>query len=149
MGLLDFVGALFGNKNAAGQEKAVLTAVTDLVNQQPGGLTGLIEQFQQHGAAEIIESWAGNQANQSASAELLENVVGSSTVSDLAGKLGIAPEKASSLLAQVLPLVVQHATHGGQMPQSGQIDSTNVIASIQKAGGLATLAEGFLEKKES
>lgn len=149
MGLFDMVSSFLGNKDAGGQEENVIKAVTDFVNNQPGGLPGLVQQFHQQGAGEVIQSWIGNGANQAASADLLQKVVGSSAVGDLASKLGVSPEQASSVLTQVLPHVIDHATPGGQVPQSGQVDAASVLGSIQNAGGLASLAEGFLGKKES
>jgi uncharacterized protein YidB (DUF937 family) len=149
MGLIDMVSSFLGSKGAGGQEQNVITAVTDFVNQQPGGLEGLVQQFHQQGAGEMIQSWIGNGANQTATADLIQKVAGSSGLSELAGKLGVSPEQASSVLTQVLPLVVNHATPGGQLPQGGQLDAGSVATSIQNAGGLASLAEGFLGKKES
>lgn len=147
MGLFDMFASLLGNKDAGGQEQAVLTAVTDLINKHPGGASGLVDQMQTSGAGGVTQEPVDG-ASQAPSAELLQNIVGSSAVSELAGKIGVSPEQASSVLAQVLPLVLHHGTAGGQAPQGGQIDSANVIASIQNAGGLATLAQGYLEKKE-
>lgn len=134
-------------KDGGGQEQAVLTAVTELVNNHPNGVTGLIAQLQTSGTGGVAQASVDG-ANPAPSADLLQSIVGSSAVSELAGKIGVSPEQASSVLAQVLPLVLHHGTAGGQVPQGGQIDSANVIESIQKAGGLATLAQGYLEKKE-
>jgi uncharacterized protein YidB (DUF937 family) len=149
MGLLDMAGSFFGNGEAGGQQRNVLAAVTEFVNNQPGGLQGLIQQFHEQGAGELIQSWISNGANQPASAGLLQDVLGSGALGDLAGKLGVSQEQASSLLAQLLPHVVDHATPNGQVPASGQIDAASVLGSIEGAGGLGSLVEGFFAKKDA
>ncbi|WP_116137743.1 YidB family protein [Trinickia diaoshuihuensis] len=148
MGLFDVVGSLLGGQNAGGQQQNVLAAVTEFVNNQPGGLQGLIQQFESQGAGGLIRSWIGTGANQAVSPGTLQSVVGSGALSELAGKLGVSPEQASGLLAQILPHVVDHATPGGEVPQTGQIDTGNVLESIGKAGGLGSLVEGWLGKQE-
>lgn len=148
MGLLDVVGSFLGNANAGGQQQNVLTAVTEFVNNQPGGLQGLIQQFETQGAGGLVQSWIGGGANQAVSPDTVQNAVGSGALSELAGKLGVSPEQASSALAQVLPHVVDHGTPNGEVPASGQLDTANVLASIGQAGGLGSLVEGLLGKKE-
>ncbi|WP_206951818.1 YidB family protein [Trinickia acidisoli] len=148
MGLLDMVGSLLGNANADGQQQNVLATVTEFVNSHPGGLQGLVQKFQEQGAGDAIQSWIGNGANQAVSPDTLQNVVGSGALSDLAGKLGVSPDQASNLLAQVLPHVVDHATPSGEVPPSGQIDAASVLESVTQAGGLSSLVGGLLGKKE-
>lgn len=148
MGLLDVVGSFLGNANAGGQQQNVLTAVTEFVNNQPGGLQGLIQQFETQGAGGLVQSWIGGGANQAVSPDTVQNVVGSGALGELAGKLGVSPEQASSVLAQVLPHVVDHGTPNGEAPASGQLDTANILASIGQAGGLGSLVEGLLGKKE-
>ena len=148
MGLLDVVGSFLGNANAGGQQQNVLTAVTEFVNNQPGGLQGLIQQFETQGAGGLVQSWIGGGANQAVSPDAVQNAVGSGALSELAGKLGVSPEQASSVLAQVLPHVIDHGTPNGEVPASGQLDTANILASIGQAGGLGSLVEGLLGKKE-
>lgn len=148
MGLLDVVGSFLGNANAGGQQQNVLTAVTELVNNQPGGVQGLIEQFETHGAGGVIQSWIGEGANQAVSPDMLQNVLGSGALGDLAGKLGVTPEQASTVLAQVLPHIIDHGTQNGEVPADGQLDTSNVLESIGKAGGLGSLIEGLMGKQE-
>lgn len=148
MGLLDVVGSFLGNANAGGQQQNVLTAVTELVNNQPGGVQGLIQQFESQGAGNVIQSWISSGANQAVSPATLQNVLGSGPLGDLAGKLGVTPEQASTVLAQVLPHIVNHGTPNGEVPASGQLDTANVVQSIGQAGGLGSLIEGWMGKQQ-
>jgi uncharacterized protein YidB (DUF937 family) len=148
MSLLNMLGSVLGNAESGGQQQNVLSAVTEFINKQPGGSQGLVQTFEQQGAGGVIQSWIGSGENQPVSPAALQDILGSSAVSELAGKIGVSPEQASGLLAQVLPHVVNHATPDGEVPQSGQIDTASVLGSLAQAGGLGSLVEGFLGKKE-
>ena len=148
MGLLDVVGSLIEKENAGGQQQSVLTAAMEFVNQQPGGLNGLVQQFETQGVGGVIQSWIGNGPNQAVSGDTIQNVLGSGAISDLAGKLGVSPEQASTVLAQVLPHIVNNATPNGEVPAGGQLDTSNVLSAIGGAGGLASMIEGLTGKKQ-
>lgn len=135
MGLFDIVGGMLGGQNG-GNQNALLAAALEFINNQPGGLNGLIEKFRQGGAGEVIGSWVGNGENQPISPDTLQNVLGSDTVTALANKVGIDPSAASGLLAQVLPHVVNHATPNGEVPADGQVDSSNVLGALSQLAGL-------------
>ena len=106
MSLLDTLGSLLGSQSQqqGGGQAQLLAAAMEFVNNQPGGLNGLIEKFQQGGLGEIVQSWVGNGENQSVSPDQLHSVLGSDVVSGLAQKVGMQPEQVSGLLAQVLPV---------------------------------------------
>lgn len=150
MGLFDMLGSALSQSSGDGQaHQNVLTAVMEFVNNQPGGLNGLVQQFHEHGAGGVIESWIGGGANQPVSPDTVQNVVGSDALNELASKVGVSPEQASTLLAQVLPHVVDHATPTGETPDSGHIDVASVLGSIGQAGGLGSLVEGLFGNKGS
>lgn len=137
MGILDIVGGLVGGQAGGSNQSSLASSALEFINNQPGGLNGLVSQFEQGGAGDVIKSWISNGANQAISPETLQNVLGSDTVAQLAGKIGIDPQQASSLLAQVLPHVVNGATPDGQVPAGGQVDTSNVLGTLaQLAGGL-------------
>nr|WP_179404678.1 YidB family protein [Burkholderia guangdongensis] len=136
MGLLDMVGGLIGGEAGGNSQNALVSAALEFVNNQPGGLNGLIQKFQQGGAGDIIGSWVGNGENQPISGDALQNVLGSDAVGALASKIGIDPSQASGLLAQVLPHVVNHATPDGQVPAGGQVDTSSVLGSLSQLAGL-------------
>ncbi|WP_407945511.1 YidB family protein [Paraburkholderia hiiakae] len=141
MSLLDTLGSLLGSQSqqqGGGQAQLLATAM-EFVNNQPGGLNGLIEKFQQGGLGDVVQSWVGNGENQPVSADQLHNVLGSDVVSGLAQKVGMQPDQVSGLLAQVLPHVVNAATPTGEVPQGGQINTESVLGTL---GGLASLFGG-------
>lgn len=137
MSLLDTISSLFSKSpNQDGGQSALIAAVLEHVNNLPGGLNGLIQQFHEKGASEVIESWVSNGDNQTISPTILHEVLGSEAVSNLAAKVGLQPNEASSLLAQVLPHIVNTATPQGEAPADGQLNAKSVLSAL---GGLTSL----------
>ncbi|AOJ62852.1 hypothetical protein WJ32_10535 [Burkholderia ubonensis] len=136
MGLLDIVGGLLGGQAGGNSQNALLSAALEFINNQPGGLNGLIEKFKAGGAGDIIGSWVGTGENQPISADTLQNVLGSDAIGALASKFGVDPAQASGILAQVLPHVVNHATPNGEVPADGQVDTSNVLGTLTQLAGL-------------
>ncbi|KVN33998.1 hypothetical protein WJ63_03890 [Burkholderia pyrrocinia] len=136
MGLLDIVGGLIGGQAGGNSQSALLSAALEFINNQPGGLNGLIEKFKAGGAGDIIGSWVGTGENQPISPDTLQNVLGSDAIGALASKVGIDPGQASGILAQVLPHVVNGATPNGEVPAGGQLDTSNVLGTLTQLAGL-------------
>ncbi|KVD80313.1 hypothetical protein WI89_25265 [Burkholderia ubonensis] len=136
MGLLDIVGGLLGGQAGGNSQSALLSAALEFINNQPGGLNGLIEKFKAGGAGDVIGSWVGTGENQPISADALQNVLGSDAIDALASKFGVDPAQASGILAQVLPHVVNHATPNGEVPADGQVDTSNVLGTLTQLAGL-------------
>jgi uncharacterized protein YidB (DUF937 family) len=137
MSLLDTIGSLFGKSpNEGGGQSALIPAVLEFVNKQPGGLNGLIQQFKEKGAGEVIGSWVGNGENQAISPSTLHDVLGPEALNSLAAKAGLQPDRATGLLAQVLPHVINTATPQGEVPADGKLNAQSVLGAL---GGLASL----------
>jgi len=136
MGLLDIVGGLIGGQAGGNSQSALITTALEFINNQPCGLNGLIEKFKAGDSCEIIGSWFGTGENQPISGDTLQNVLGSDVVGALATKVGIDPSQASSILAQVLPHVVNGATPNGEVPAGGQVDTSNVLGTLTQLAGM-------------
>ena len=96
-------------------------AVMQMINNQPGGLSGLLQQFHDKGLGGLVSSWVGTGQNLPISADQLQHVLGSEQVKELAAKAGISPETASSHLAQLLPMLVDKLTPNGQVSESSSM----------------------------
>jgi uncharacterized protein YidB (DUF937 family) len=68
------------------------------------------------------------------SADQLQQIFGSSTISDLASQLGMSENQAGSAMAQVLPEVINRLTPDGQVPEN---------SDEEIAKGLSTLANSL------
>lgn len=133
MGLLDsVVGSLAAGNSQGGN--GLLDVVMQLVNNQPGGLAGLVQSFQQGGLGEVVNSWVSTGQNLPISADQIGAVLGGGQLQNIAAQLGISPEQASGSLADLLPRVVDQLTPNGQLPQGGDMLAQGL--EMLKKGGL-------------
>jgi uncharacterized protein YidB (DUF937 family) len=128
MGLLDGILGSLGGSNGGD----AVSAITNLINSQPGGLGGLVSSFEQGGLGEVAKSWVSTGANLPISADQIAAVMGSGPVAEFAQKLGIDPQMATGVLAQVLPQVVDHLTPDGQVQSGGVADLLGGLAGLLK-----------------
>lgn len=120
MGLFDMASELLGGVQGGGSANA-LRAVLSMVNNHPGGLPGLITTFEQNGLGGAVNSWVSNGQNQAVSGNQIQNALGAAQLQDVASRLGMPPQMASSVIAEVLPGIINHLTPNGQVP-SGNSD---------------------------
>jgi uncharacterized protein YidB (DUF937 family) len=107
------------------------SSVLQMINNQPGGITGLLQQFHEKGLGSLVSSWIGTGQNLPISADQIQHVLGSDQVKELAAKAGISPEAASSHLAQLLPMLVDRLSPNGQLPQASGTASTSTASMIE------------------
>lgn len=98
-----------------------------------GGLGGLVSKFQQAGLGPVIASWIGGGPNEAVSGEQITSALGSGTVADMAGKLGLDSGEVAGQLSQLLPLLVNQLTPQGQAPAQGLGNSSDLMGML---GGL-------------
>lgn len=120
MSLLDqVVGAVTSKLGAQGNaQNGLMEAVLGLINNNAGGLSGLVQAFKDKGLADVAASWVSTGKNLPISPEQIQGVLGNSQVREIAQKLGLSSEAASSQLSQMLPMVVDKLTPDGQIPSS-------------------------------
>jgi uncharacterized protein YidB (DUF937 family) len=109
------LGSLSGGNQARGAD--LLGAVMSVV-QQSGGLPGVMNMLRANGMAQHADSWVGTGANESVFAEQMQQTFGASGLGSLATQLGTSQTQAGSLLAQVLPELVNQFTPNGQIPEN-------------------------------
>lgn len=122
----DIVSKMFGSSGG----NSTLSAVMQMLNNQPGGLSGMLETFHEKGLGGLASSWVGTGANQSISADQIQHVLGEERINQFAAKAGIPPETASAKLAEYLPQVVDKLTPNGQVPTGNLMDiAKNLLKS--------------------
>lgn len=124
------VGGLNNNSNT------LVSSVMQMINNQPGGLAGLVQRFHEKGLGGLVSSWVSTGQNLPVSSDQLQHVLGSEQVRELAAKAGISPETASSHLAQLLPMIVDKLTPNGQLPPSGTLldSGLSMLRGLGKTG---------------
>ena len=133
MGLLD---SLTKNADLFGEAASLVKQNPDLVKAAGalfskedntvgggGGLEGILGALQSSGLDDLVQSWVGSGANGSISADQLENVLGSDTLSQFAGKAGIDHGQAGGVLASLLPSVVDQLSPDGKLPDSDSLQN--------------------------
>ena len=110
MGFLDGVlGGVVG---------AELTSIVAGVIERHGGVAGLAAKFDQQGLGHIVQSWIGPGGNLPITPEQIQQVLGSSTVTQLAEKFGLNPQEVAQKLSQILPQAVDKMTPAGVVTNS-------------------------------
>jgi uncharacterized protein YidB (DUF937 family) len=121
MGILDAIKDMAGqsvspDQGATGTTASVAGGLMQALEEHPGGLAGVMSQFQQNGMGEHVQNWASGQ-QQTADPQQIEQGLGNSGLIDsVAQKAGVSPEIAKTALATILPVVVAHFTNNGQQP---------------------------------
>jgi len=132
MSLLDLATQALGGSNPQGGNTAAISAVMNLVNSYPGGVGGLVSAFEKNGLGGVASSWVGQGANQPVTPQQVQSGLGNEALQDVASKLGVSPDVASGVVAQLLPHVVDHLTPNGQVP-AGNIDVVGMGESLLKS----------------
>jgi uncharacterized protein YidB (DUF937 family) len=116
MGFLDEIENKAISSAMGGSNNPIAAHLMDAINQQPGGLNGVIQHFHDNGLSSVVSSWVGMGQNLPISPEQIQNVLGSSgMMQQLCAKAGITPEEASSHLAQYLPAIIDKLTPQGKV----------------------------------
>jgi uncharacterized protein YidB (DUF937 family) len=138
MGLLDDLESK-GLNSLEGNCSPTAAAVLHMINNQPGGLTGLIQTFHEKGLGAVVSSWISTGQNLPISAEQIQSVLGNEHVRAFAEKAGVSPEQASSVLAECLPGLIDKLTPNGQLPEGSSLLETgmNLLKSLSKSSTAA------------
>lgn len=133
MGLFDSVmGAVTGQMQQHGGLATVLGGLL-ANNSELGGLSGLVDKFQQNGMGDIVSSWIGHGQNLPISADQIASTFGSGTLGNIASQLGLDPAQVSGQLAQMLPGLIDKLTPHGALPDGGLGHSDDLAGML---GGL-------------
>jgi len=140
MGLLDDLTSASGKLGqAAGQPagaaptSALVSEVLAVIQNREGGLSGLVQSFQQNGLGHLIQSWIGTGQNLPVSPAQIQSSLGAACTAKIAAATGLPQAQVESHLATLLPQIIDHLSPNGQLPQGGEI-----------GGLLGGLAQRFL-----
>lgn len=133
MGLLGSLGSMFGGGASSEAHASVATELVNAVQQHPGGLGGMLENFKQNGMGDHVNSWQQpDQPNAPISPDQAEQGLGMGVINQIAERTGLSPTMVKGAAAVILPMMVAHFAQNGGVNQSGS--------------GLGSIASGFLGK---
>ena len=119
MGIFDEIVKGVGSQILGGsQQGGLMEHVFGLINNpDTGGIGGLIQRFGNKGLGDAMSSWISTGENQPVSGEQVTDIFGNETIQQIAQKLGISGEDASSGLAALLPQIIDRLTPDGTVPK--------------------------------
>lgn len=88
-----------------------------------GGLGSILNDLQSGGLGDQVSSWLGSGDNKAVSPDKLTEALGSERVSQFAKEAGVSGSEASTLLAGMLPGLVDKLSPDGKLPDAGGLDS--------------------------
>jgi uncharacterized protein YidB (DUF937 family) len=94
-----------------------------------GGLTELVQRFEQNGLGDVIQSWIGSGPNRQISPDELHQAIGPQTVDRLSQQSGLPHSQLLPLLAQALPAIIDRLTPNNRIPDQ------NEVAQMQQSAG--------------
>ncbi len=122
------------------QSSASETEMSGAIQGLLGGnfdIGSLIEKFSANGGlATQLQSWLGDGANQSVSADSIMDAFGQDSVSQFASQIGVDSGSAASGLSEVIPALIDKCSSGG-----------NLLESVGGVGGALDMAKGLFGKK--
>jgi uncharacterized protein YidB (DUF937 family) len=135
MGIFDDLESKAVNSMLGGSSNPLATGLLQMINNQPGGLSGLLQSFHDKGLGSLASSWVGTGQNLPITADQIQHVLGSDQVKQMAAKAGISPDAAGAALSQLLPTLVDKLTANGEMPQHSTLLETgmSLLQSLGKA----------------
>lgn len=123
-------GSLGGLMAMVAQNPQILAALAGLLSSRDtsvggsGGLGGLIGAFQKKGLGSMISSWISTGPNPPITATQLTDVLGGDTLGQFARKAGVPEAEAGSILAGLLPDVIDKLTPEGKLPDTDSLEGT-------------------------
>ncbi|MCC6650394.1 MAG: DUF937 domain-containing protein [Candidatus Eisenbacteria bacterium] len=127
-------GGLGGLLSMVSQNPQILNAVVGLLSTRDssvggnGGLGALVGAFEQKGLGNLMSGWISTGPNPGISTQQVTDVLGGDTLGQFAQRAGVPASQAGSLLAGLLPAVVNHLTPDGKLPDTNALEGS--LASL-------------------
>jgi len=121
MGLLDNLENQAVTSMLGGSSNPLAASILQMIQNQPGGLQGLVQSFHDKGLGGLMSSWVSTGPNPPMSADQVHQALGSEKVKELAESAGISPDITTSAIAQLLPGIVDKLTPNGQVPEHSSV----------------------------
>jgi uncharacterized protein YidB (DUF937 family) len=121
-GVLDQLGQMARENPELAHAARSLFITTDTSVGGSGGLAGILRALESSGLGDAVASWLSGGGNHAVSPGQLHKAMGDDAVAEFSKKAGLGVSAALSILAGLLPQLVDALTPDGQMPQSNQLD---------------------------
>jgi len=148
MGAMDLLVNEVESRFGLGGAKAgsLLAAILSLIQEQSGGLAGFLDKFRRAGLSDTVSGWLSGGTPTPVSADSLQNVLGSQTVSNIASRVGLPASTAASALGFMIPRLVQSLAPGGAIPTRLPAEAMSYLSGA--TGAVAAGARGAVHAVE-
>lgn len=115
MGLFDSLEQMAVSQiSGQGGQAGIASALMQAVQEQPGGIAGVLQSFQQNGLGDHAQALASGQETTTTPAQVQQGLAGTGLIESVAEKAGVSPAVAQIAVATLLPLLLQHFAPNGQ-----------------------------------
>lgn len=90
-----------------GGNPKLLQSVVDMVQNTPGGVSGLLKEFQDKGLGGVVAALKGDAPRDGITPDKIEQGLGRERIDQLAASSGVDRKEVPSQLANILPAVMQ------------------------------------------
>lgn len=148
MGAMDLLVNEVESRFGLGGAKAgsLLAAILSLIQEQSGGLAGFLDKFRRAGLSDTVSGWLSGGTPTPVSADSLQNVLGSQTVSNIASRVGLPASTAANALGFMIPRLVQSLAPGGAIPTRLPAEAMSYLSGA--TGAVAAGARGAVHAVE-
>jgi uncharacterized protein YidB (DUF937 family) len=108
----------------------VAGGLMEALNQHPGGLGAILQNFRNNGLGGHIDAMQNGQTPAVSPDQVTAGLQGTGLLDTIAAKAGVSPQIAQTAMATVLPMVMAHFAQNGSAPTS------NILSDmLSKLGG--------------
>ena len=131
--LLTAATSALGAQGENGSEHQTAIQMASELVQQSGGVGNLMNQLQQGGLGDALQSWISTSSqNQSVNGNDLQSALGSEVLGQVASKFGMDGQQAGDLLAKYLPNLVDNATPNGSAQEASGFGLDDIASMVLK-----------------
>ena len=133
-----------GDNDAQIDQSRLIGGVQEVFDTK-GGIDGLVSSLRAGGLGNEVDSWVSTGANEPVAPQQLGRALGADTVNELSAKTGLSIESLLPLLATFLPMIINHFTPKGEVPEAGTADNQPDIGDLLGGilgGGLGGMLGG-------
>jgi uncharacterized protein YidB (DUF937 family) len=99
----------------------VAGGLMEALQQHPGGLGAVLENFRTNGLADHADAAQNGDAPQMSPGQVQQGLQGTGLIEAAAEKAGVSPEIAQQAMSTVLPMVMAHFGKTGAAPDPGAL----------------------------
>jgi len=124
MGFLDSLEGMAGQAMGGGGNSAgVAGGLIEAIQQHPGGLGSILDNFRNNGLGEHADAIQNGEAPTISPDQVETGLQGTGLLESTAEKAGVSPDVAKQVMSTVLPMVMAHFAQNGQAPDEGSLGS--------------------------